>query len=345
MSTDEKYMQRCLQLAKLGNGYVAPNPMVGAVLVYNHNIIGEGFHEKYGSAHAEVNCINSVSEINKNKIPFSTLYVSLEPCNHFGKTPPCTSLIVKHKIKKVVIGCTDTFNLVNGSGINFLKENGVEVVVNVFQHECETLNKNFFTFHQKKRPYIILKYAQSTNNKIASHKSERTFISNYFSNNLVHRWRSEEAAILVGTTTALKDNPALTNRLGYGNNPVRLVIDKHLQIPTHYNLLDNSTKTIIFNFLKDDVKQNTFFVKLNMHENVIHQIVQFCTKNNLISILVEGGTNLLQSFINQNLWDEARVITNNTLFIEDGVDAPNFNGQILNKISLLHDTITFYTPQ
>lgn len=344
MEKAELYIQRCLQLAELGNGNVAPNPMVGAVLVYNNQIIGEGYHEQFGNAHAEVNCINSVLQKNKNKIPFATLYVSLEPCNHYGKTPPCTELIVKNKIKKVIIGCTDTNSLVNGKGINFLREHGVEVIVNVLQTECLNLNKRFFTLQNKKRPFVLLKYAQSFNKKIADSETKRTFISNGFTNILVHKWRSQETAILVGTNTVLKDNPALTNRLFTGKNPIRLIIDKELKIPHHYKIFDNLAPTYIFNFIKDEVNENLTFIKLNNSSNIIQQILQYCYSKNIQSILVEGGTTLLQSFINLHLWDEARVITNNTLIINNGLASPEFNGTIFNKIQIASDTINFYSP-
>ena len=215
MNSDEKYISRCLQLAKLGAGNVAPNPMVGAVLVHNHIIIGEGYHKQFGEAHAEVNCINSVIAEQKSLIEKSTMFVSLEPCSHFGKTPPCSNLIIQQKIKKVVIGCRDIYEEVDGKGIERLRNAGVEVVTGILENESKELNKRFFTFHQQKRPYIILKWVQSANGKIGS-ENERIFISNNYSNRLVHKWRSEEAAILVGKNTVLIDDPALTTRLWKG---------------------------------------------------------------------------------------------------------------------------------
>lgn len=215
MSHHEAYMQRCFQLALLGTGQVAPNPMVGAVLVYKSKIIGEGFHQRFGEAHAEVRCIENVSDADQHLIKESTLYVSLEPCSHFGKTPPCTDLIIKHEIKNVVIACTDPFKEVNGNGINILKDAGIKVTTDVLKKEAVHLNKRFFTFHNSQRPYIILKWAQSNNNKIAEDGS-RTYISNAYTNKLVHKWRSEEGAILIGTNTAFLDDPELTNRLWSG---------------------------------------------------------------------------------------------------------------------------------
>ncbi len=230
-------MQRCLGLAKLGAGHVAPNPMVGAVLVYNDRIIGEGYHQQYGKAHAEVNCINSVKEDDIQLIEKSTLYVSLEPCAHYGKTPPCADLIIAKKIPTVVIACRDTYEEVNGRGIDKLKAANVNVIVGVLEKDAIELNKRFFTFYTKHRPYIILKWAQSNDGKIANADHSRVFISNEESNRLVHKWRSEEAAILVGTNTALYDDPELTTRLWTGNNPIRLVIDMEVKLPISLNCL------------------------------------------------------------------------------------------------------------
>ncbi|HJW16280.1 MAG TPA: bifunctional diaminohydroxyphosphoribosylaminopyrimidine deaminase/5-amino-6-(5-phosphoribosylamino)uracil reductase RibD, partial [Flavisolibacter sp.] len=249
----EKYMARCLQLAQLGAGNVAPNPMVGAVLVYNDAIIGEGYHEKYGAAHAEVNCINSVIDGERHLISQSTLYVSLEPCAHFGKTPPCADLIVKLKIPKVVIGCRDPFVQVDGKGIEKLLAAGVEVTTGILEKECKELNKLFFTFHTLHRPYIILKWAQTSDGKIAyptlrkksSSPVSRLFITNAYTNRLVHKWRSEQMAILVGTNTAMHDDPSLNTRLWPGNSPVRLVIDKELALPPGLKLFDGSIPTIV----------------------------------------------------------------------------------------------------
>ena len=249
MGIDEQYMGRCIQLAKLGLGNVAPNPMVGAVLVYGNKIIGEGYHQKYGEAHAEVNCINSVSEKNKSLIEKSTIYVSLEPCSHYGKTPPCADLIIQNKIRKVVIGIKDIYKEVDGAGIQKLQNADLEVITGVLENECHDLNKRFFTFHQKKRPYIILKWTQSANGNIGLN-GERILISNDYSNRLVHKWRSEEASILVGTNTALIDNPSLTARLWEGNNPVRIVIDKELKLPADLKIFNNKATTFIFNSSK-----------------------------------------------------------------------------------------------
>jgi len=334
-------MHRCLQLALIGTGQVAPNPMVGAVLVYNDTIIAEGFHQHYGQAHAEVNCINAVSKEQEKLLSKSTLYVSLEPCAHYGKTPPCTDLIIKNNIPKVVIGCPDSYKQVAGKGIEKLKTAGVQVTVGVLQKEALELNKRFFTFHQKQRPYIILKWAQSHDNKIGGLNHQRTFISNDISNRLVHQWRSEEASILVGTNTALIDNPSLTTRLVPGKNSVRLVIDMDLKLSTDLQLFDKTVKTMVFNGVKEEVNDRISFFKID--RNNISQLLEILYKQNIQSILVEGGAKLLQSFIDADLWDEARVITNADLIIGEGVQAPQLNSSIVDTKHIFgSDRVVFY---
>ena len=261
-------MHRCLELASLGMGNVAPNPMVGAVLVYDNRIIGEGYHMQFGGPHAEVNCINSVKPADRELISKSSLYVSLEPCNHFGKTPPCSDLIIKNRIPEVVIACTDPFEKVNGSGINKLMEAGVKVITGILEKNAISLNTRFFTFHQQKRPYIILKWAQSANKKISGKNGEPVRISHALTDRLVHRWRSEEAAIMVGTNTALKDNPSLTTRLWKGKNPIRIVVDNQLKIPSAFTLFNGEAPLIIFNhlhFIRSsvfDIRCSVFFIFL-----------------------------------------------------------------------------------
>lgn len=328
MTTHLQYMQRCIELARRGAGSVAPNPMVGAVLVYDSGIIGEGWHQQYGEAHAEVNCIGeAVQNGQTNKFQQSTLYVSLEPCAHFGKTPPCSDLIIKHKIPKVVIGCRDPFKEVNGKGIEKLKAAGVEVIVDVLKDECIELNKRFFTFHQQHRPYVILKWAQTKNGMIASGSSKRLLISNEMTNRLVHQWRSEEASILVGTNTALVDDPQLTNRYWPGKQPVRLVLDKQLRLPDTLKLFNDEARTIIFNSIKNSEEGNVRYHQLPDAETVpalLNALYQF--KFN--SVIVEGGAQLLQSFIAAGLWDEARIITNEQLTVDDGLAAPQLTSAI-----------------
>ena len=344
MTTDEQYMHRCLQLAEMGAGFVAPNPMVGAVLVNENRIIGEGYHMQYGKSHAEVNCINSVAAEDEHLIAQSTIYVSLEPCAHYGKTPPCADLIIAKKIPNVVIGCRDPFKQVDGKGIEKLFAAGVNVKVGVLEKECKELNKRFFTFHTKHRPYIILKWAQTSNGKIAIDSGERLFITNALTNKLVHKWRSEEAAILAGTNTALLDDPALTNRLWYGKSPIRLVIDMHLRLPKHLKIFDQKQKTILFNILQHNMEtEGNAYYQVTEDVSIVHQILNACYQNNIQSILVEGGAKLLQSFIDEGLWDEARIITNESLIVEQGLAAPELNNihfTVSEKIS--NDRIDHY---
>lgn len=316
------YMQRCIDLASKGAGYVAPNPMVGAVLVHGRRIIGEGYHRQYGEAHAEVNCINSVREGDRPLVSSSTLYVSLEPCAHFGKTPPCSDLIVKHSIPKVVVGCADPFPEVDGKGISKLKAAGVEVIVGVMEKECRELNKRFFCRVEKKRPYIILKWAQTADGFIAGAGSERLLISNAITNRMVHRWRSEEAAILVGTNTALKDDPSLTNRLWKGRSPMRMVLDRSLRLPRTLKLFDGTQDTLVLNTIRGGEEGKITYYKIDPDMEITGQIMLAAYESRLQSILVEGGSQLLQSFIDAGAWDEARVITNKKLYCKEGVAAP-----------------------
>lgn len=330
-------MQRCLQLAKLGAGHVAPNPMVGAVLVYKGRIIGEGYHRQYGFAHAEVNCVNSVKEEDKPLIPASTIYVSLEPCAHHGKTPPCANLIVAKGIKEVVIGCVDTFSKVSGKGIEILKNAGIQVRTGILERECRELNSRFFTFHEQKRPYIILKWAQSPAGFIAPADGKPVRISNAFSDRLVHRWRSEEMSILVGTTTALTDNPRLNNRLWTGKDPIRLVIDRTLKIPRNYHLWKGNT--LFFTEVQDEQKET---IQVDFQQPLLPQIMQHLHERSIQSVLVEGGANTLQQFISAGLWDEARIIAGTTQF-PDGLPAPVLQNALLtNETDLEGDRIMYY---
>ena len=336
-------MHRCLELAQLGAGYVAPNPMVGAVLVHEGRIIGEGWHKEYGKAHAEVNCINAVQEEDRQFISQSILYVSLEPCAHYGKTPPCTDLIIRHKIPKVVIGCRDPFKEVDGKGIEKLKSAGIEVETAVLEEECRELNKRFFTFHKKQRSFIILKWAQTADGFIAGDDSKRILISNEFSNRLVHKWRSEEAAIMVGTNTALRDDPALTTRLWPGPSPVRLVIDMNLRLPGSLKVFDGSERTIVFNTIKEDEKPNLSFIKLDKEKQFVPQLMDVLYRLPLQSVLVEGGAALLQTFIESGVWDEARVIVNGELSIGNGLPAPVLkNEQLVMEEKNSTDTISYF---
>lgn len=342
--THEIFMQRCLDLALKGIGNVAPNPMVGAVLVYNNRIIGEGYHIEYGQAHAEVNCINSVVEQDRHLISASTLYVSLEPCSHFGKTPPCTNLILANKIPRVVIGSRDPYKEVNGKGIAMLREKGVEVICPVLEKEANWMNRRFFHYHQYKRPYIILKWAESANGWMGKKGSEIA-ISNSFSQKLVHRWRMEEAAILVGTQTALTDNPRLNNRFYPGPSPVRMVIDKKLILPKHTYLLNDGKPAIVFNELVSTRDGVVNFVQLPKGNNWISEMLHYAYQHQLQSILVEGGASLLQSFLDADCWDEIRVITSAEaidLTNEIGVKAPSLNGAVPDSVSSIGDDSILY---
>jgi diaminohydroxyphosphoribosylaminopyrimidine deaminase/5-amino-6-(5-phosphoribosylamino)uracil reductase len=328
-------MQRCLSLAIKGLGSVAPNPMVGCVIVLNNEIIGEGYHELYGGAHAEVNAINSVQ--NKELLKEATVYVSLEPCNHHGKTPPCSDLLVHHKVKKVVIGCTDSYEKVAGKGIEKLQSAGIEVIIGILENECRALNKRFFTFHEKKRPYIFLKWAQTQDGFISRNKEDiqnNNWISGEESKTLVHQWRSEECAILIGYNTALIDNPQLTTRLAKGKNPLRLIIDTQLKLPANLHIFDNSTPTIIFNSLENKKTENTEWVKALSTK----EILDFLYQRNITSLIVEGGAKTLQNFIQNNSWDEALVFVANLQF-NKGIKAPTFPKSKMNEIFIGKDKL------
>ena len=346
MTKDEQYMLRCIQLAQQATGYTAPNPMVGAVLVCNDEIIGEGYHQRYGEPHAEVNCIGeAIQNGQAGKLQQSILYVSLEPCAHFGKTPPCTDLIIKHKIPKVVIGCLDPFVEVDGKGIEKLKAAGIDVTVDILKQECKELNKRFFTFHEQHRPYIVLKWAQTKNKRINKSSSERFLISNEITNRLVHQWRSEEASILVGTNTALMDNPQLTSRYFNGKQPVRLVLDKELKMPSSANLMNDEAPTIIFNCHQHNNEGQPRYYKIINDASAVHQIIHALYEQKIQSVLVEGGAQLLQSFIYEGMWDEARVITNYEFIVDNGLAAPVLQNVIeYHEQKIMNDTIKFYKP-
>lgn len=339
----EVYMQRCIELAKLGAGNVAPNPMVGAVLVHNGRIIGEGYHRQYGFAHAEVNAISSLKKEDEDLLPQATIYVSLEPCAHWGKTPPCADLIIQKKTPRVVVGCRDPFEKVNGRGIEKLSAAGVEVIVGVLENECTELNKRFFTFHTKKRPYIVLKWAQTADGKMASAGKERLLITNDFTNRKVHRWRSEEAAILVGTNTALQDDPKLDNRLGTGKSPMRLVLDKKLRLPSSLHLFNGGNRTIVFNYTQQSEDENIQYHLLKKEDNIAQAICNACYRLNLQSVMVEGGTQLLHAFMDAGLWDEARIITNESLYIGNGLPAPDLKQQkLITSEQIFTDRIDYF---
>ncbi len=336
-------MLRCIELAQLGAGNVAPNPLVGAVLVHEGKIIGEGFHEKYGEAHAEVNCLRSVRQEDAALISKSILYVSLEPCAHFGKTPPCVDLILQHKIPHVVIGSTDSFVKVNGKGIEKLIVAGVKVEVGILERECRTLNKYFFTFQEKKSPYIILKWAQTNDGFIASEDGTPIKISNDFTNKYVHKLRAETAAILVGKNTVQNDNPSLTTRLWKGSNPVRIIVDTNLELENDLCVFNNEAPTIIINKKKSETIGNFIFYKVGEETTIIHGIMACLYEQKLNAVMIEGGAKTLQHFIDANLWDEAIVITNKTMTIKTGISSPSLKGDILlHTNNIFTDRIDFY---
>jgi diaminohydroxyphosphoribosylaminopyrimidine deaminase/5-amino-6-(5-phosphoribosylamino)uracil reductase len=324
---DEKYMLRAIEIARFGRGNVSPNPMVGCVIVYNDVIIGEGYHREYGKAHAEVNAINSVK--NKALLNKSTLYVTLEPCSHHGKTPPCTDLILQHQIPNIVVGTNDPFIQVAGRGIEKLRDNGCKVLSGYLEDKCVELNRRFFTFHQKKRPYIILKWAQTADGFIDIDRSleqygRPTWITNDLSRISVHKMRADESAILVGTNTAKKDNPSLTVREWSGKPPLRLVIDKDMKLPTGLTLFDQSIPTIVYTSKEIPERKNLEFKRILFDGNELEQILNDLHLRGVLSVIIEGGQILLNSFINRNLWDEARVYIGKTNF-SNGVKAPVFN--------------------
>ncbi len=344
MNANEIHMKRCLELAKFGAGNVSPNPMVGCVIVCNGKIIGEGYHQKYGEAHAEVNAINSVA--NPVLLKESTLFVTLEPCAHFGLTPPCSDLIVEKQIPKVVIGTIDPFAEVAGKGIEKMRKAGIDVEVGVLEKECRELNKRFFTFHEKKRPYIILKWAQTLDGFIDIDRTQKefgepTWITGNKALRRVHKMRAVEDAIFVGTKTAEKDNPTLTVRHCPGRNPVRIVLDNKLRLSEKLNLFDGTVKTIVFNSIKNEESENILFVKINFGLDTIPQILDELYNHKILSVIVEGGKQLLDSFITANLWDEAYQFVGNKHFYR-GIKAPQISGNIVSTEILDSDKLIVY---
>ncbi len=337
-------MKHCLELAKRGAGNVSPNPMVGCVIVHKGEIIGEGYHEKYGEAHAEVNAINSV--VNPNLLKESTLYVSLEPCAHHGLTPPCSDLIIEKQIPQVVIGTEDSFAEVSGKGIEKMKKAGIGVHLGVMEKECREINKRFFTYHEKKRPFIILKWAQTSDGFIDIEREkdffgEPTWITGEKALIRVHEMRVREDAIIVGTNTALKDNPSLTVRHCKGSNPLRIVLDKQLRLPDNLNLFDNSTPTVIFNSIRDEKKGNISLLKIDFKKDVIEQVLQKLYELKIQSLIVEGGKQLLESFMEKGIWDEAHVFVGNKWF-KKGIAAPQSPEQLINYEKIEDDELFVY---
>ncbi len=324
--THENFMKRCLELALNGLGHVAPNPMVGSVIVHNNRIIGEGYHQKYGGPHAEVNAINSVADT--SLLAESTLYVNLEPCSHQGKTPPCADLIIKNKIPRIVISNVDPHKMVAGKGIQKLKDAGIEVITDILKKEGEELNRRFFTYHRKYRPYIILKWAETADGylDILRHPAQAqkpNWITNEQARMLVHKWRSEEQCIMVGTNTVFLDNPQLNVRDWTGSSPIRVFIDRRLRLPRNLHLFDGSIKTLAFTAMEveDPNPKGPEYITLNFDEYLPEHLLGELWRRNIISVIIEGGAKTLQTFIKAGLWDEARVFTGNKYFSE-GVSAP-----------------------
>ena len=336
MTNEEIFMQRCIELALNGAGNVSPNPLVGAIVVHQNKIIGEGWHQKFGEAHAEVNAINSV--VDKSVLKDSTIYVNLEPCNHQGKTPPCTDLLIKHQIKKVVIGMMDPFEKVAGNGIQKLRNSGIEVVENILQKNCEALNNRFITFQTKKRPYIILKWAQTSDGFIAPDSTKmdaeefekKRHITGFIVQKLVHKWRSEEDAILVGTNTILSDNPALNVRAWNGRNPIRICLDKNLRLSSNFKIFDHTQPTIIFTEKEKQLEENIRYIQIPFDNQLASTVVGNLYQQKIQSVIIEGGKQTLETFINAGLWDEAQIFTSPKK-IHDGIKSPIISGTIIHQ--------------
>jgi diaminohydroxyphosphoribosylaminopyrimidine deaminase / 5-amino-6-(5-phosphoribosylamino)uracil reductase len=346
MAEHKQYMKRCLDLARLGIGNVSPNPMVGAVIVMDTIIIGEGYHRKYGEAHAEVNAINQVISNFSDSAELlaqSTLYVSLEPCAHYGKTPPCADLIIKHKIPKVVVGCRDPFEAVNGKGIEKLSDAGVEVISGVLEKECQWLNRRFFTRVQKHRPYVILKWAQTKDGFFGPVDKSQYWITGPESRKLVHQWRSEEDAVLVGKNTAVIDNPQLNVRHAFGKSPKRVVIDRRLELNQGLHLFDQSVETLIFNEIKTDIDGKNKYIALEDFGRYVAQYILYqLYLQDIQSVIIEGGAATLSSFIEAGLWDEARIFTGRKT-LKHGIQSPEIRGSIAGEYSAGDDQLLILT--
>ena len=338
MEIHEQYMHRCLELACKGGGHVAPNPMVGSVLVHEGRIIGEGWHQQYGQPHAEVNCFDSVQPADRHLIRESTLYVSLEPCAHHGKTPPCAALVVRQKVKEVVVACEDPFAKVAGKGIAMIREAGIPVHIGVLEQEARKLNKRFFTYHQHKRPYITLKWAQSADGYIAPEAGRKVMLSNALSQRWVHRMRSEEQAILVGYRTAQLDNPYLTNRFFGTQQPLRIIVDTKHTLPKDLHVKTDGLPTIIYTRNYTGNEGAVSYVQLPEIGDLIRDLLQDLYERGINSLIVEGGTKTLQSFIHEGLWDEAFCIET-PVILGSGTLAPVLQAAIKKERIILEDNI------
>jgi diaminohydroxyphosphoribosylaminopyrimidine deaminase / 5-amino-6-(5-phosphoribosylamino)uracil reductase len=341
-NADEVFMERALQLAALGREWVSPNPMVGCVIVHDGLIIGEGFHHKYGKVHAEVNAINAV--INKELLHEATAFVTLEPCSHFGKTPPCADLLIKHKVKKVVVCNLDPFPQVSGTGVKKLQDAGIEVLVGVLAQEGEELNKRFFKAHRLGLPYIVIKWAETSDGFVSNLDGSPVPISNTTTNIAVHRWRAEESGILVGTNTVLTDNPKLNTRnWPEANNPTRIIIDRNLRIQGDFHILDQKQKTLIYNLHKNLSMGNLEYIQIETEKDFLKQMLKSLKIRGINSILIEGGPQLIQSFFEEQLYDEIRIIKSSNA-IKKGIHAPKVPSGIplVKNYSILNDQIFIF---
>lgn len=342
MPGHEQYMQRCLDLAGLGMGNVSPNPMVGAVIVHKEKIIGEGYHQQYGQAHAEVNAVNDVIARHANAeelLNEATIYVSLEPCAHYGKTPPCADLIIKYRIPQIVVGCRDPFDQVNGKGIEKLQEAGLGVITGVLEGECKWLNRRFFTRVQHKRPYVILKWAQTADGYFAPPDGTQLWITGEESRRLVHRWRSEEDAILVGKNTVAIDNPQLNTRHWPGKSPKRIIIDRKLELPQSQHVYDQSVETIVFNEVKTGIEGKIKYIALEDFDRFVPQYILFqLYLQDIQSVIIEGGAHTLNSFIEAGLWDEARIFTGKAE-LDGGIKSPRVSGAVSEILNIGNDQL------
>jgi diaminohydroxyphosphoribosylaminopyrimidine deaminase/5-amino-6-(5-phosphoribosylamino)uracil reductase len=336
--TEELFMQRAMELATRGLGYVSPNPLVGCVIVHDGTIIGEGWHKKYGEAHAEVNAVNSVQH--KSLLKDSTVYVNLEPCSHTGKTPPCADMLVREQVKKVIIANEDPNPLVAGKGITKLRAAGIPVITDMLAEKGRVLNKRFFTFMERRRPYIILKWAQTLDGFIAKEDFDSKWISGELSRQLVHKWRTEEDAVLVGARTAQYDNPQLTVRDWTGRNPVRVVLDRFLKLDDQLVLFDQQAKTFRYNVLKDEEQHNKLLIKVP-EQNFLQEVIHNLYVQKIQSVIIEGGAQTLQAFIDLQLWDEARVFASPMMF-KKGIRAPDLQGQVIARQTLAADELIVY---
>lgn len=337
---DEVFMRRALELAALGIGSVSPNPLVGSVIVHEGKIIGEGWHKKYGEAHAEVNAVDNV--VDKDLLKESTVYVNLEPCSHFGKTPPCADMLIAHRVKKVVVANLDSNPLVAGNGIKKLRAEGIEVITGILDKQGNELNKRFFTFMEKQRPYIILKWAETADGFIARENYDSKWISGESSRQLVHKWRSEEDGILVGAKTVAHDNPQLNVRDWTGRNPVRIVIDRFLKLDNKLNVFDKKQKTILYNLIRNEEHPNLNIVRID-EDGFVFNLVKDLYKKKIQSVIIEGGATTLNFFLALGLWDEARVFKSSR-FYNKGIPAPSLEGRLVESYPIESDTLRVFVP-